>query len=144
MVQVADQIKILLVEDDAADAQLIRRLISRRRFNSEVTELNDGEKAIRELKEISAGKGSQPDLVILDLNLPLKDGFEILSFIRGDSKLKELTVIVLTASTNDADKLRSLSLKANGFVSKNNGFKTFTNDILTAIEDYWNDRSKSK
>lgn len=128
---------ILLVDDDAGDCRLVQESLRDSKRISKVNVVNDGDEAIAYLK----GKGehkkaSRPDLVLLDLNMPKKDGFETLKDIRADRELSDLPVIILTTSTDERDVQKSYKLHASCFVSKPTKLDDF-NRVLHEIESFW-------
>jgi CheY-like chemotaxis protein len=130
-------INVLIVEDNPGDARLIEEVFKQNKIYSSFIILNDGVKAINYLKKqdeyINAMK---PDVIILDLNLPKKDGREVLSEIKFDELLMHIPVIVLTSSSSEEDILNAYNLHANCYVTKPIDFNSFTNAIKS-IENYW-------
>ncbi|MBF0608674.1 MAG: response regulator [Magnetococcales bacterium] len=97
----------------------------------------DGVEAMAFLrKEGAYGAALQPDLILLDLNLPKKDGRDVLREIKSDEKLKKIPVIILTTSDAETDILRSYNLGANSYVTKPVGFEKFVK-VVNTIEDFW-------
>ena len=132
-----ENIEILMVEDDPGDADLTQELLEEAKIMVNVNIVDDGEKAISYLHQ--QGKYSQairPDLILLDLNLPRKDGREVLQVIKSDPNLKRIPVVVLTTSDADEDILKSYNLGANSFVTKPVGLEQFAN-IVKSIESFW-------
>jgi two-component system, chemotaxis family, response regulator Rcp1 len=130
-------IDILLVEDSPGDVRLVEEAFKEFRFCNALFVVNDGAEATDFLNQ--KGKYADvplPDLILLDLNLPKKDGYQVLREIKSDEKLKTIPVIVLTVSKSDEDILKSYKLQANCFISKpvdvNEFFKT-----MQSIEDFW-------
>ncbi|MEM7603472.1 MAG: response regulator [Verrucomicrobiota bacterium] len=127
---------ILVVEDQATDAKLIRRAIDRAGLNVPVTLVSSGEKAISLVKEYFGGAidhhDAPPVLMLLDLNLPGMNGFEILRELKGMNQLKRLPIVVLTSSDEPADVDRAYDLGANGYVVKpldGNGYDALAEKI---------------
>lgn len=131
--------KILLVEDNPADIRLTEEAISESKINSVMYNVKDGVEAINFLKR--SGKYSKmcrPDLILLDLNLPKKNGLEVLHEIKQDSELKRIPVVVLSISGNEEDLVKAYDLHANAFVNKPLEIKQFYKFIKT-LEDFWFD-----
>lgn len=130
-------IKILLVEDNEGDARLAMEMLKEGKIFNKVYHVEDGVEAMAFLRrEGSHADAPRPDLILLDLNLPRKDGREVLAEIKGDECLKSIPVIVLTTSCNEDDVLRTYNLHANCFITKSLDFEDFLKVIRT-IEDFW-------
>jgi two-component system response regulator len=128
---------ILLIEDNPGDADLAREALEVSRFKNELYVVEDGEAAVDFLKQRNKFKNSPvPDLIFLDLNLPRKDGREVLMEIKSDEKLKRIPVVVLTTSKSDEDILASYNLYANCFISKPLDFDKFL-EVVRSINDFW-------
>jgi CheY-like chemotaxis protein len=111
-------IKVLLVEDDEGDVVLTREAFQEY-LRNQLDVVNDGDQALAYLRgEPPYTDAARPDLVLLDLNLPGRDGREVLSEIKSDAKLAHIPVVVLTTSAADEDVLRSYQLHANAYVTK--------------------------
>ncbi len=116
-----DEITILVVEDDAGHARLIEKNLRRAGIGNPITKFGDGQRALDFVFEEGEFAGQRrPDamLVLLDLNLPQVDGFGVLTRLKGNESTKEIPVIVLTSSENQADISRCYALGCNVFVSK--------------------------
>lgn len=132
-----DKINVLLVEDDVADAALTREALSRAKIVVNLTVMQDGEEALNFLKKRGPyATAPSPDLILLDLNMPKKDGREVLKEIKADPKLSSIPVIVLTTSDADMDIVKSYNLGANCYVTKPVGFEAFT-QVVRQIESFW-------
>ena len=130
-------INILLVEDSEADIRLTREALKENKIKIELDVVNDGVEAIAYLKKEGKYKNTiRPDLILLDLNLPKKDGIEVLVEIKADSNLRCIPVVMLTISKDEEDVLRVYELGANCFITKPVDLKQFTK-IIDAIEDFW-------
>lgn len=130
-------IEILLVEDNPGDVNLTRIALADREINVNLSVVVDGVEAIEFLNR--QGKYAQavlPDLILLDWNLPRKDGREVLTEIKADLKLQRIPVVVLTTSQAEEDILRAYNLRANCFITKPVDFSQFV-QIVQAIEDFW-------
>lgn len=130
-------IQILLVEDSPSDVAMTIEAMREGRILNEMHVVGDGELAMRFLRrEDPYTSAPRPDLIILDLNLPKKDGREVLEEVKSDDDLKTIPVVVLTTSSAEADILRSYQLHANSYVSKPVGFEPFL-AAVRGIEDFW-------
>lgn len=129
--------KILLVDDDPADARLIRRAVERGNIALDITWAEDGEVALARLRfEEPYADGRRPDLILLDLNMPKKDGTVVLAEIRADSDLQTIPVVILTTSRADEDVEKSYRLGANAYIAKPQDLHEFAK-IIQGIEDFW-------
>lgn len=129
--------EILLVEDSPGDIRLTMEALKESRISNHLHIVNDGVEAINFLMKIGEYKDAPtPDLILLDLNLPKKNGFEVLKEIKEDTNLKVIPVVVLTTSESEKDILHSYELYVNCFVSKPVEYDAFFNVIRT-IEDFW-------
>jgi CheY-like chemotaxis protein len=130
-------ITILLVDDDADDRYLTQRALKEGRLVNTVYEAVDGEDALAFLRcEGEHVDVPRPDLVLLDLNMPRKNGRETLAEIKADPALRSIPVIVLTTSKADEDIFRSYDLGANSFVTKPVGFDSFS-EVMRDLSRYW-------
>lgn len=128
---------ILLVEDNKADVRLVQEALKNSSLSYEMATVRDGEAAMAYLHQSGEyASVSRPDLIILDLNLPKKDGREVLAEIKTNSQLKRIPVIVLTTSKNEDDIHQSYDLNANCFITKSRNLsQLFT--IVRRIEEFW-------
>ena len=130
-------IDILLVEDSPADVRLTREALKEAKVLNTLHVVEDGVAALAFLrKEGQYALQSNPDLILLDLNLPKKDGREVLAEIKQDEKLKRIPVVVLTTSRAEEDVVRSYNLHANAYVTKPVDLKQFL-EVIRAIEAFW-------
>jgi chemotaxis family two-component system response regulator Rcp1 len=130
-------VEILLVEDNPADARLTREVFEGGRLTTHLNVVADGEEALAFLRREGAYADSpRPKLVLLDLNLPRKDGREVLQELKSDPMLSRIPVIVLTTSAAEADILHSYDLQANCFITKPLDLDEFF-EVVRAIEDFW-------
>ncbi len=133
----ADPINILLVEDDPGDVILTLRALSKAKFRNNLMVVEDGVDAIQFLNnEGRFADMPRPDLILLDLNLPRKDGRQTMAELKADANLRCIPVIVLTASDADLDVIKSYELQASCFVTKPVDLGEFTN-VVGAINDFW-------
>ncbi|NEP00221.1 MAG: response regulator [Symploca sp. SIO2E9] len=129
--------EILLVEDNPADILLTEEVLEDSKLRLKLNVVRDGVEAITYLRrEGEYANATKPDLILLDLNLPRKDGREVLKEIKGDDNLKSIPVVVLTTSDTDEDILKSYNLGANCYISKPLSLEEFTR-IMKSIEDFW-------
>ena len=124
---------VLLVDDDPGDAVLVREAFARARLRNEVVVVGDGVLALEHLRDPAM---LTPDLVLLDLNLPRKDGREVLAEIRADAALTHLPVVILTTSEAESDIRRSYELHANAYVSKPTDLGRFF-EVLREIDAFF-------
>lgn len=130
-------VDILLVEDNPGDVRLIREAFDDGKVINQLSSVSDGQQAIAFLRKQGAYAGvSRPDLILLDLNLPRKDGREVLAEIKADPDLKRIPVVVVTSSQAEADILKSYSLHANCYVTKPVDLNRFI-QVVKSIEDFW-------
>jgi CheY-like chemotaxis protein len=130
-------VEILLVEDNPGDARLAREGLSECKISSNLHVVDDGVKAVAFLRRKGEyAKSPRPDLIVLDLNLPRKDGREVLREIKEDESLRVIPVVILTTSKAEEDILKSYSLHANCYVTKPLALQQFL-DVIRSIEDFW-------
>jgi chemotaxis family two-component system response regulator Rcp1 len=130
-------IDILLVEDNEADVRLTQEVLEDSKVKNNLIVANDGEEALACLRQRGKYKTSpRPDLILLDLNLPIKDGREVLALIKEDSDLKSIPVVILTTSKAEEDILESYRLHANCFITKPVDLEQFVS-VVNYIEDFW-------
>ena len=130
-------IDILLVEDSEGDARLSLEAMRDSKIRNKMHHVVDGEEAMAFLrKEGKYSKVPRPDLILLDLNLPKKDGREVLAEIKNDDKLKRIPVVVLTVSSAEEDILKSYNLHANCFITKPIDLGQFMK-VVQSVEDFW-------
>lgn len=135
--QSAAPIEILLVEDSPGDIRLTRETLRDAKVANRLHVVTDGIEAMLFLhKQGAHEKVPSPDLVLLDLNLPRKDGLEVLAEMKSDAVLRRIPVVVLTTSQAEQDVVRSYNLHANCFVSKPVDLDQFSR-IVQSIENFW-------
>ncbi len=128
---------ILLVEDNPGDVRLTQEAFKESKFYHELYVAKDGEEAIDFLnRKGKFNDAPSPDLILLDLNLPKKNGREVLMEIKNDPKTKHIPVVVLTTSEAEEDILKSYELHANCYITKPVEFEQFLQKVKK-IEDYW-------
>ena len=137
MIKSTNPVNILLIEDNPGDVRLTQEAFKEGNMNIKLDVVMDGVEAIKYLKkEMPYSQAITPDLILLDLNLPKKDGREVLLEIKTDSKLKRTPVVVLTTSNAQQDILKSYNLHVNCYINKPVDFDKFF-DIIQKIEDFW-------
>ncbi|MBH8554181.1 response regulator [Nostocaceae cyanobacterium CENA357] len=130
-------IEVLLVEDNPGDAQLTRIALEDSKISVNLNVVEDGVEAMAFLrKQEKYARVPHPDIVLLDLNLPRKDGREVLAEIKTDPTLKRIPVVVLTTSQAEEDILKAYNLAANCYITKPVDFDQFVK-IVQSIEDFW-------
>ena len=130
-------IEVLLVEDNPGDVRLMREALKDSKVHNNLHVVYDGDEAMSFLRHRGKYTGSpEPNLIMLDLNLPGKDGREVLDEIKNDPALKHIPVVIVTTSSAEADILKSYSLHANCFVTKPVNLEQFIK-VVHAIEDFW-------
>jgi chemotaxis family two-component system response regulator Rcp1 len=133
---------ILLVEDNAGDVRLTREALADARVGAELVAVPDGEQALAFLRRQGEHtKAAQPDLVLLDLNLPKKNGLEVLEEIKGDPELRRTPVIMLTTSSSARDIAACYDRGVNCYVVKPLDLDEF-NGLMHAIAGFWFDVAK--
>ena len=133
----AKPVEVLLVEDDPGDVLLTQETLLSSKIQTNLHVVVDGVEALAFLRREGAYLGApRPDLILLDLNMPRKDGREVLADIKEDSDLKTIPVAVLTTSSQDEDILRSYQLHANCYITKPVGLEQFSTVVQT-LEDFW-------
>jgi chemotaxis family two-component system response regulator Rcp1 len=133
----AAPIEVLLVEDSPGDVRLTQEAFKDAKVHINLHVASDGAKAMTFLKrEGEHANASRPDLILLDLNLPKKDGREVLAEIKEDPKLQSIPVVILTTSSSEADILRSYQLHANCYITKPVGLEGFLT-VVRSIDSFW-------
>jgi CheY-like chemotaxis protein len=132
-----DYIHVLLVEDNPADADLMRETIEASKLRLDLATVKDGLEAIQYLRgEAPFATSRRPDLILLDLNLPRMNGRQVLASVKGDADLRGIPVVVLTSSSAEQDIVQSYNLGANCYVIKPVDLKAFQS-IVKQVEDFW-------
>jgi CheY-like chemotaxis protein len=130
-------IEILLVEDNPGDVRLVREVFKEGKVRNNLSWAEDGVEAMAFLHREGKYAGApRPDLILLDLNLPQKDGRQVLTEVKSDPSLNMIPVVILTSSKAEEDICRSYSLHANCFITKPVDFEQFMN-VVQQIEDFW-------
>lgn len=130
-------IEILLVEDNQGDIELIREALLESKVKNILNVVIDGVQAMEYLRKEGMYKNAvRPDLVFLDLNMPKKDGREVLKEIKSDEKLRQIPVVIMTTSQDEQDIAKSYDLQANCYVTKPVDFEQFIK-VVRSIENFW-------
>jgi CheY-like chemotaxis protein len=130
-------IDILLVEDNPGDVRLIQEALREAKVRNRMTVAGDGEAAMNCLHKLGEyANEPKPGLILLDLNLPRKNGFEVLQEIKADKHLKRIPVVILTTSQAEQDILKSYDLYANAFITKPVDLDQFL-AVVKSIEGFW-------
>ena len=130
-------IDILLIEDSYGDIRLTEEALKSSAFDSRLHVVSDASKAMGYLRrEDQFSEATRPDLILLDLNMPKRDGRDILTELKADQDLKSIPVVVLSTSNSDEDRKISYDLFANSFVTKPANLDEFFK-IVRSIEEYW-------
>ena len=133
----AKPIEILLIEDNPGDVRLTKEVLMEGKVRNHLQVVGDGVEAMAFLRrENNYAEAPRPDLILLDLNLPKKDGREVLQEIKEDGEFKCIPVVVLTTSEADEDILRSYDLSANCYITKPVDLDQFIR-VIRSIETFW-------
>ncbi len=129
--------EILLVEDNPADVRLTMEAMRESKMSNHITAVGDGEEALEYLQRTGRHTGAKrPDLILLDLNLPRKDGREVLQEIKAIDELRRIPVVVLTTSKAEEDIMRTYDLHANCYITKPMDLDKFI-EVIQQIEGFW-------
>jgi len=132
-----DPVEILLAEDNPNDVELTRRAFKKGKFLNNLHVVSDGVEALQFLRqEGEYADSARPDVVLLDLEMPRKDGKEVLAELEDDPELSSIPVIVLTSSEAEQDIVESYEHNANAYLTKPVGYREFQ-DIVRQIESFW-------
>jgi chemotaxis family two-component system response regulator Rcp1 len=130
-------VDILLVEDNPGDVRLMREALRDGKLLNQLSTVADGQQAVAYLhRQGNYAQVSRPDLILLDLNLPRKDGREVLAEIKSDPDLRSIPVVVVTSSQAEEDILRSYNTHANCYVTKPVDLQKFVS-VVRSVEDFW-------
>ena len=131
------QIEILLVEDNPGDARLTQEAMRAAKMTNVLHVVEDGEQAIEFLRRRSRFKDApRPDLILLDLNLPKRDGRSVLAEVKTDPDLRRIPVVVLTTSRSEEDVMQAYDMHANAYVTKPVNLEKFMR-IVALIDEFW-------
>ena len=135
--QLLNAIDVLLVDDDPGDTLMIREAFEHNKVKNALECVSDGVEAMQYLRrEGPYASAARPDLILLDLNLPRKDGREVLAEIKGDPALATIPVVILTTSHAEEDVLKSYQLHANAYVTKPVDFERFI-EVVRQIDEFF-------
>jgi CheY-like chemotaxis protein len=130
-------IELLLVEDSEPDVRLTIEALREAKVRNRLWVVEDGVEAMEFLRQQNRHADSpRPDLILLDLNLPRRDGREVLREIKADESLRRIPVVILTTSRSEEDVLRAYDLHANCYITKPVDFSRFM-EVVKSIEDFW-------
>jgi chemotaxis family two-component system response regulator Rcp1 len=137
MERTAPPVEILLVEDNLGDARLTREALKEGKVYNSLHWVKDGVEALEFLHKTGRHQGApRPDIILLDLNLPKKDGREVLQEIKADSDLQRIPVVILTTSKAEEDVLKTYALHANCYVTKPVDLEQFIR-VVRSIDNFW-------
>lgn len=137
MTETVKAIEILLADDNEGDVRLALETLRESKIHNHVNVVHDGVQAMAYLRrEAEFANALRPDLIMLDLNMPRKDGREVLAEIKSDDDLKRIPVVVLTISQAEQDILKSYNLHANCFITKPVDLQQFVR-VVQSIEEFW-------
>ena len=127
-------IEILLVEDNPGDVRLTREALAEGKIRNALSVARDGQEALDFL--LRKEDHPRPDVILLDLNLPRKNGLEVLSIIKNDEELKKIPVVILTTSEDERDILQSYELHANCYITKPVELHNFL-EVMRCLQSFW-------
>ena len=135
--EIGKPIEILLVEDNPGDARLTKEALKESKVLNRLHVVGDGVAALAFLRrQDKYTRAVHPDLILLDLNLPKKDGREVLEEIKEDPNLRRIPVVILTISKDEEDIIKTYNLHANCYITKPVDFDQFM-EVVKAIEEFW-------
>ena len=129
-------LRILLVEDSPSDVRLVREALKETALPVQIVVARDGIEAMDYLHQAAAGTVARPEMVLLDLNLPRKNGREVLAEIKSSPVLKQIPVLVMTSSRADEDISQAYNLNANCYITKPTDLRDYL-DVVRAVENFW-------
>ena len=137
METIYEPIEILLVEDNLGDVRLTQEVLNDGKVRNNMSVVKDGMDAVSFLQQTGEyADAPRPDIILLDLNLPKKDGREVLAEIKADPDLKNIPVVVLTTSSAEQDIFKAYDLHANCYITKPVDLDQFIK-VIRSIEDFW-------
>ena len=132
-------IRILVVEDNPGDVWLLREALRLAQFPVQLTVARDGLEASRYLHQVTEAGGHCPDLVLLDLNLPRRNGREVLAELKRSAFFQDVPVVVLSSSSADEDRSKAHQLNAAGYLTKPSGLPAYV-EMVRSLDRFWADR----
>ena len=129
-------LRILLVEDSPSDVRLVREALKEASVPTQVMVARDGIEAMDYLKQAELGLTVWPDLILLDLNLPRKNGREVLAEVKASPSLRQIPVLVMTSSRSEDDIQQVYALNANCYITKPSDLNEYV-DVVQSIENFW-------
>jgi two-component system, chemotaxis family, response regulator Rcp1 len=130
-------IELLLVEDSEPDVRLTQEALNEAKVHNRLSVVEDGVEAMEFLRRQGRhANAPRPDLILLDLNLPRKDGRQVLKEVKADDSLKRIPVVILTTSKSEEDVLRAYDLHANCYIAKPVDFNRFM-EVVKSVEEFW-------
>jgi len=131
-----ETLNILLVEDSPGDVRLVREALKENSMSVQMTVAHDGVEAMDYLHQAERGAVSRPDLVLLDLNLPRKNGCEVLAEVKGSPALRQIPVVVMTSSRAEEDVQKAYQLNANCYITKPTNLPDYVK-VVRSLENFW-------
>ena len=135
-IQMTETARVLLVEDSPSDAKLVEIAVEELNWINKLDVAEDGESAIAYLESKRSHPELTPHLILLDLNMPRMNGFQVLDWLKADQDFKLIPVVVLTTSSSPEDVNKAYQHSASSFISKPSDFSAFV-DSLHTLEEYW-------
>ncbi len=129
-------LRILLVEDNPSDVRLVREALKETELSVQIIVARDGVEAMDYLYQASSSGVGRPEMVLLDLNLPRKNGREVLAEIKSSPALKQIPVLIMTSSRADEDISQAYNLNANCYITKPTDLREYL-EVVRAIENFW-------
>jgi two-component system, chemotaxis family, response regulator Rcp1 len=129
-------LSILLVEDSPSDVRLIQEALKQSPLALQITLARDGVEAMEYLRQSEVDVVNRPDIILLDLNLPRKNGREVLAEVKAAPHLKQIPILIMTSSKADEDVRQAYSLNANCYITKPENLQDYV-DVVRSIENFW-------
>lgn len=129
-------LKLLLVEDCPSDVRLIREVLKEAKVPVHLSLAHDGVEALDYMRQTETGKAARPDLILLDLNLPRKNGREVLAELKSSPRFRQIPVLVMTSSEAEEDIRECYVLNANCYITKPTNLPQYF-QVVRAIENFW-------
>lgn len=129
-------LKLLLVEDSPSDVRLIREVLKEAKMPVQISVARDGVEALEYMRQTEHGSCARPDIILLDLNLPRKNGREVLAELKESLSFRQIPVLVMTSSQADEDIRECYALNANCYITKPGNLSQYF-QVVRAIENFW-------